>query len=168
MLVVDDQLQARESMAFVLRQAGHQVDRCSSAAEAIQVIDRETFDCIITDLRMPGMNGVEFIIQLEQRRYGAAVVMVTAHASVSTAVEAMRHGAFDYIEKPFDAEQLEASSRRSDPSRTTGSPGTVRARRKITGSGAGNQSAGNDRLQSRHAGAASQDRPGGPDRARPY
>ncbi len=106
-LVVDDHLQARESMAFVLRQAGHQVDGCSSAAEAIQVIDRETFDCIITDLRMPGMNGVEFIIQLEQRRYGAAVVMVTAHASVSTAVEAMRHGAFDYIEKPFDAEQLE-------------------------------------------------------------
>ncbi len=56
---------------------------------------------------MPGMSGVEFIVQLEQRRYAAQVVMVTAHASVATAVEAMRHGAFDYIEKPFDAEQLE-------------------------------------------------------------
>ncbi|NLX96058.1 MAG: sigma-54-dependent Fis family transcriptional regulator [Rhodopirellula sp.] len=106
-LVVDDHPQARESMAEVLRQAGHCVDCCSSAAEALQVVRRETFDCIVTDLKMPGMSGIEFIVQLEQRRYGAQVVMVTAHASVSTAVEAMRHGAFDYLEKPFDVDRLE-------------------------------------------------------------
>jgi len=106
-LVVDDHPQARESMADILRQAGHLVDCCSSAAEALQVVQREAFDCIVTDLRMPGMNGVEFIIHLEKRQYGAQVVMVTAHASVATAVEAMRHGAFDYIEKPFGVEQLE-------------------------------------------------------------
>ena len=94
-LVVDDHPQARESMAEVLRQAGHCVDCCSSAAEALQVVHRETFDCIVTDLKMPGMSGIEFIVQLEQRRYGAQVVMVTAHASVSTAVEAMRHGAYE-------------------------------------------------------------------------
>ena len=62
-------------------------------AEALQVLERENFDCILTDLKMPGMNGVEFIIQIEQRRLGVEVVMVTAHASVATAVEAMRHGA---------------------------------------------------------------------------
>ena len=106
-LVVDDHQQARESMADVLRQAGHRVLCCSSAAEALQTAQNERFDCIITDLKMPGMNGVEFIVQLEQRQYDAAVVMVTAHASVATAVEAMRHGAFDYIEKPFDVDQLE-------------------------------------------------------------
>ena len=106
-LVVDDHAQARESMADILRQAGHRVDCCSSAAEAIQAIQRDAFDCILTDLHMPGMSGVEFIIHLEKRKYGAQVVMVTAHASVTTAVEAMRHGAFDYIEKPFGVEQLE-------------------------------------------------------------
>jgi DNA-binding NtrC family response regulator len=106
-LVVDDHQQARESMADVLQQAGHRVMCCSSAAEALRTVHDERFDCVITDLKMPGMNGVEFIVQLEQRRYDAAVVMVTAHASVSTAVEAMRHGAFDYIEKPFDVDQLE-------------------------------------------------------------
>ena len=106
-LVVDDHRDARESMADVLRQAGHQVACCSSAAEALEVVARETFDCVVTDLKMPGMNGVEFIIQLDQRHYGAQVVMVTAHASVSTAVEAMRHGAFDYLEKPFDVDGLE-------------------------------------------------------------
>ena len=106
-LIVDDHPQARQSMADVLRHAGHRVDCCSSAAEALQVVQREAFDCIITDLKMPGMSGVEFIIQLEHRRYRSQVVMVTAHASVATAVEAMRHGAFDYIEKPFDVDQLE-------------------------------------------------------------
>ena len=106
-LVVDDHQPARDSMADVLRQAGHRVACRSSAAEALQLVSRERFDCIVTDLKMPGMNGVEFIIQLEERRYGAQVVMVTAHASVATAVEAMRHGAFDYIEKPFGVEQLE-------------------------------------------------------------
>ena len=106
-LVVDDHAQARESMSDVLREAGHQVLCCSSAAEALLLLEQAGFDCIITDLKMPGMSGVEFIIQLEQRRTAAQVVMVTAHASVSTAVEAMRHGAFDYIEKPFNVEQLE-------------------------------------------------------------
>jgi len=106
-LVVDDHLQARESMADVLRRSGHEVDCCSSAAEALQVVARESFDCILCDLRMPGMNGLELIVQLEHRRYGAQVVMVTAHASVASAVEAMRHGAFNYIEKPFNVDQLE-------------------------------------------------------------
>jgi len=106
-LVVDDHAQARQSMADILRQAGHRVDCYSSAAEALQAVECEAFDCIVTDLSMPGMNGVEFIIQLEKRRYGAQVVMVTAYASVATAVEAMRHGAFDYIEKPFGVEQFE-------------------------------------------------------------
>ncbi len=106
-LVVDDHRQARESVADVLRQTGHQVACCSSGAEALQVTARESFDCIVTDLMMPGMNGLELIVHLEQRRYGAQVVMVTAHASVPTAVEAMRHGAFDYLEKPFDVDRLE-------------------------------------------------------------
>jgi two-component system, NtrC family, response regulator HydG len=106
-LVVDDHKRARESMADVLRQAGHLVDCCSSGAEALTSIGGKTYDCIVTDLKMPGMSGVELILQLDKRRDPAQVVMVTAHASVSSAVQAMRHGAFDYIEKPFDVDQLE-------------------------------------------------------------
>jgi DNA-binding NtrC family response regulator len=106
-LVVDDHRQARDSMADVLRASGHQVNCCSSAAEALQVLEREGFDCIVTDLKMPGMTGIEFIVQIEKRRQPVEVVMVTAHATVASAVEAMRHGAFDYIEKPFDADRLE-------------------------------------------------------------
>ena len=107
-LVVDDHQQARESVAFALREAGHQVVCLASAIEALKVMERETYDLIITDLLMPGMNGLEFIRQLERRPHGAQVIMITAHATVASAVEAMRRGAFDYIEKPFEADKLEA------------------------------------------------------------
>ena len=58
---------------------------------------------------MPGMDGLEFIREIERRRLAVQVLMITAHASVASAVEAMRHGAFDYFEKPFDALKLEQS-----------------------------------------------------------
>jgi DNA-binding NtrC family response regulator len=106
-LVIDDHAEARRSMADCLELAGYQVDCVTSAAEALQLMTRESFDAVVTDLQMPGMDGLEFIRTLEKRRHGAQIVMVTAHASVTSAVEAMRHGAFDYLPKPFDADQLE-------------------------------------------------------------
>jgi two-component system, NtrC family, response regulator HydG len=112
-LVVDDNQQARESIAFALRSAGHYVDCSASAAEALKTIETESYDVVLTDLQMPGMTGLDLIIQLERRRYGAQVVMITAHATVATAVEAMRHGAFDYLEKPFDVEKLERTVARA-------------------------------------------------------
>ncbi|NMC20592.1 MAG: sigma-54-dependent Fis family transcriptional regulator [Thermogutta sp.] len=106
-LVVDDHAAARASVADVLRRCGYVVRECSSGAEALQAVERSDFDCIITDMKMPGMSGLELIGHLERRRLRARVIMVTAYASVSSAVAAMRMGAFDYIEKPFDLEQLE-------------------------------------------------------------
>jgi DNA-binding NtrC family response regulator len=106
-LVVDDHAQARESVADVLRVAGYDAATCASATEALGRLARQPVDVIITDLQMPGMNGLEFIRELERRRLGAQVLMITAHASVSSAVEAMRLGAFDYLEKPFDVVKLE-------------------------------------------------------------
>jgi CheY-like chemotaxis protein len=69
-MIVDDHRQARESMADVLRAAGHEVLCCSSAPEALQVLEQENVDCIVTDLKMPGMNGVELIVHLEKQRLG--------------------------------------------------------------------------------------------------
>jgi DNA-binding NtrC family response regulator len=112
-LVVDDHASARESMADVLRHAGHDVRCCSSAVEALKQLDRWSADVIVTDLKMPGMNGLEFIRALAQRPLDAQIVMVTAHATVSSAVDAMRLGAFDYIEKPFGVDQLEQLVKRA-------------------------------------------------------
>ncbi len=106
-LVVDDNPRARQSMTDALSAAGHDVVASASAVEGLKLTDRQVFDVIITDLQMPGMDGLAFIRALAERRNEAQVVMVTAFASVASAVEAMRYGAFDYIEKPFDVEQLE-------------------------------------------------------------
>jgi DNA-binding NtrC family response regulator len=106
-LIVDDHARARQSMGDILTCAGHQVVCCASAMEALRRLDHTPCDVIITDLQMPGMNGLEFIKALQRRGDGAQIVMVTAHASVASAVEAMRCGAFDYIEKPFNVDQIE-------------------------------------------------------------
>jgi DNA-binding NtrC family response regulator len=108
-LVVDDHASAREAVADVLRQADYEVVTCASAIEALRRLDAQPVDVVVTDLQMPGMNGLDFIREIERRRLDVQVLMITAHASVSSAVEAMRLGAFDYIEKPFDAQELERS-----------------------------------------------------------
>jgi DNA-binding NtrC family response regulator len=108
-LVVDDHDSAREAVADVLRHAQYDVTACASAMEALAKLAGGKIDVVVTDLQMPGMNGIEFIREIERRRLDVQVLMITAHASVSSAVEAMRHGACDYIEKPFDVVALEKS-----------------------------------------------------------
>jgi DNA-binding NtrC family response regulator len=148
-LIVDDHAQARESMADILSQAGHRVECVSSAVEALMALDGESFDVVISDLQMPGMDGLELIRHLERRPHGAQVLMVTAYATVASAVEAMRHGAFDYIEKPFAADRLEGLVARAIghgrlldggalvPTRPAGEPvcmiGTSRAMQQLRG-----------------------------------
>jgi len=106
-LVVDDHAQARASIADVLREAGHTVECSASGAAGLRKLQHESFDLLITDLQMPGLSGVDVIREVERLQLGVQSIIITAHASVSTAVEAMRHGAFDYIEKPFNVDQLE-------------------------------------------------------------
>ena len=108
-LVVDDHARARTSAVDSLRHCGHLAEACSSGAEAIARLASEKFDVVVTDLQMPGMSGIELIREIERRRVPVQVLMVTAHASISTAVEAMRIGAFDYLEKPYDIDRLEQS-----------------------------------------------------------
>ena len=106
-LVVDDHANARRSLADALQALGCRATCRASAAEALELCAERSFDCIVTDLQMPGMGGLEFIRQLENRHCDTPVVMITAHASIDSAVEAMRHGALDYLEKPIRIDQLE-------------------------------------------------------------
>lgn len=113
LLVVDDHTQSRESVAGALRASGYSVVACASGVEGLAHLRRQPCDLVITDLQMPGMDGLEFIREIERLGLPVEVLMITAHASIGTAVEAMRHGAFDYIEKPFDIERLEQAVMRA-------------------------------------------------------
>lgn len=106
--VVDDERIVRVTTADDLREAGHQVREFSSARAALQHMREEDspVDIILTDLKMPDMDGLEFMSKVKQDRPEVFVLLMTAHATVDTAVEAMKTGAYDYIAKPFSMDEL--------------------------------------------------------------
>jgi DNA-binding NtrC family response regulator len=105
-LVVDDELIVRESLGKWFREDGYQVDCVESAAEALRHLQGSRYDVIILDLKMPGMDGMELQQRINQTDSTAAIVFLTAHATVDTAVNALKAGAFDYVTKPVDPDHL--------------------------------------------------------------
>ena len=106
-LVVDDEFVMRDAMAAALRRAGHAVSACASGADAVEAMKTEPFAVVITDLRMPGIDGLGVLEAAKKSASDAAVLVVTAHGTVETAVEAMKKGACDFLIKPFPLDELE-------------------------------------------------------------
>lgn len=100
--VVDDDPAVRDSLAFVLGTADCKVRVYSSALELLQRADQLEPGLIVTDVRMPGMTGLELVEELKRRNVAHPVIVLTGHADVSMAVEAMKAGVIDFLEKPFD------------------------------------------------------------------
>ncbi|MGE0060870.1 MAG: response regulator FixJ [Xanthobacteraceae bacterium] len=109
--VIDDDDAARDSLAFLLKSARMAVEIHESASEFIKNPGRHENCCVITDVRMPGMSGIELLKHLKKQPSPTPVIVITGHGDVPLAVEAMRYGAFDFIEKPFDDEVLLKSVR---------------------------------------------------------
>jgi two-component system response regulator HydG len=105
-MVVDDLDSARQMVKRVLGRS-YAVFDFPSVAEALPALDRARFDAIVTDLRMPGIDGIEGLRRFKAKVPEIPVILVTAFATVETAVEAMKAGAFDYLKKPFEPEELE-------------------------------------------------------------
>ena len=103
-LVVDDEAVIREGMRRILSAAGHQVDTSASGRIAIEKIQEQDFDVVITDLKMPGMDGMEVLKTIKILQPEVPVIIITGYSTVDTAVEAMKNGAFDYIAKPFTSD----------------------------------------------------------------
>lgn len=108
--VIDDDAAVRESIAFLLETADVRVRTYDSAIAFLQAQDRVP-GCIVTDVRMPEMNGVELVRRLKTMAVPDPVIVITGHADVPLAVEAMKAGVADFIEKPFDDEILLAAIR---------------------------------------------------------
>src|SRR5204863_3428078 len=105
-LVVDDERSMRELLSITLRQAGYDVTVADGGAAAIDRLRHESFDLIVTDLRMQGTDGMAVLRAAHERAPDSVVVVVTAYASTETAVEAMKLGAYDYVTKPFKLDEI--------------------------------------------------------------
>src|SRR5207245_3607963 len=105
-LVVDDERSMRELLAIMLRQAGHEVTVAEGGEQAVEVIKSESFDLVITDLRMRKVDGIAVLRAAKEHSPSTVVLVVTAFASTETAVEAMKLGAYDYVTKPFKLDEL--------------------------------------------------------------
>ncbi|MFN0137690.1 MAG: sigma-54-dependent transcriptional regulator [Phycisphaerae bacterium] len=104
--VIDDQALMRESLEATLASQDHKVLAFDNAQEALTAIRQRPFDVVITDLKMPGMDGISMLREMRRLGIDTPVVLMTAFASVQNAVEAMKLGAFDYIQKPFNGEEV--------------------------------------------------------------
>ena len=114
-LVVDDEANMRLILSGILRREGYEVSTAGDGREALSVLEQigGAIHVVITDLRMPGMDGMTLLGEIVARYPGRPIVMITAHGTVDTAVEAMKVGAFDFVTKPFDADELRAVIRKA-------------------------------------------------------
>jgi two-component system response regulator PilR (NtrC family) len=105
-LIVDDELSMREFLKILLEKDGHIVEVAADASSALKVAANNDFDLVISDIRMPGMTGLEMLAELKRDKPDLPVIMITAFASPEDAVNAMKNGAFDYITKPFKVDEI--------------------------------------------------------------
>lgn len=105
-LIIDDELPVCRSMASALAGGDYDVDTALSGNEALEKERENRYDVIVSDLMMPGISGIDLLRKIREARPEALVIMVTGYPSIKTAVESIKLGAFDYLPKPFTAQQL--------------------------------------------------------------
>jgi two-component system nitrogen regulation response regulator NtrX len=110
-LVVDDEAAIRDSLHMILEYEGYRVEEAASGSQALAKVGERAPDAIVLDIKMPEMDGLEFLKALRERGYDMPVLMISGHADVATAVEATRRGAFDFFEKPLQRERVLLSLR---------------------------------------------------------
>jgi len=105
-LLVDDDARIRNTLRGVLEDEGHKVAEAPGGAEALQALESRSFDAVLLDVNMPGMSGLDALVTIREMAPSTGVIMVSGEGTVATAVQALKRGAFDFIEKPVDPEHL--------------------------------------------------------------
>ena len=108
-LVVDDELSMRELLEYMLTREGYQVSCAQSGREAISLLGKNTYDLLLCDIRLGDITGLDVLRAAKQHHPDNVVIMISAYATTETAVEAMNEGAYDYVPKPFDKDELLAT-----------------------------------------------------------
>ncbi len=123
LLLAEDETNLRRVLSARLRREGYEVLAVSDGLEALEALDRHHFDVVLTDLRMPGLDGMALLRRVAERDPSLPVVLLTAHGTVDLAVEALKRGAFDFLTKPFDRAELVAVLAKACASRRLSSHG---------------------------------------------
>ena len=105
-LIIDDERAIRNSLGEILTDEGYEVDTAEDGASGLQQVEKEKYDVIFCDIKMPGMDGVEVLGKLTEMGLDSAVVMISGHADIETAVECIKMGAFDFVQKPLDLNRI--------------------------------------------------------------
>ncbi|HEY7311471.1 MAG TPA: sigma-54 dependent transcriptional regulator [Gemmataceae bacterium] len=113
LLLVDDDEDLRQDLVHLFRKQGHEVTAAVSGEDALNKAARARFDVALLDLHLPGISGIDVLAKLKEQQPELEALMLTAHSSIETAVEAMRQGAYDYLTKPFRAANLEIHVRKA-------------------------------------------------------
>jgi DNA-binding NtrC family response regulator len=108
-LVIDDEDIVRLSCSRTLVPEGYELKMAKNGLEGLKLLEEESFDLVLTDLKMPNMDGIEVLANIKEKWPATDVVIVTGYHTVETAVKAIKLGAFDYIEKPFTPDTLIAT-----------------------------------------------------------
>ena len=105
-LIVDDEEIIRDSLTFILRKEGYEVDEATNGVQALEKVMETSYDIVITDIEMPEMRGTELLEKISLRSPHTFVIIITAYGSIETAIEALRKGAYDYVLKPIEFDDL--------------------------------------------------------------
>jgi DNA-binding NtrC family response regulator len=112
-LIVDDDRQLRRTLQIMMERSGYQSVGVENGGLAIERLRKEKFDVVLTDLKMPGMSGIDLLKEIRQLDPALPVILLTAYGTIQTAIDAMRNGAFDYVLKPYDNDSLERVVRKA-------------------------------------------------------
>ena len=110
-LVIDDEAGIRESLELLLTLEGYSVKMASDGDQGLRILELETFDLVLLDLALPGQSGLELLPQIKERQPETPIIMITAYGTVDNVVEAVRAGAENFVQKPWDNEKLLADIR---------------------------------------------------------
>jgi two-component system response regulator AtoC len=113
-LVVDDEEPMRHMLTLILKREGYEVQAVGKGSEALKFAESETFDFILSDVVMPEMDGLTLLQSLKQKKVEASVIMMSAYGNLDTAVEAMKRGAYDYVNKPFKPDEILLTLRKAE------------------------------------------------------
>ena len=113
LLVIDDEAIARQQLQQIFRHLEYTVKTCDSGIAGLQALETDHFDVILTDLRMPDISGMDVLRRARERAPDAAVIMITGHSTVDSAIESMKAGAFHYIARPFRIDEVRETVRQA-------------------------------------------------------